>query len=173
LLIVLVDRHLPILIDQRLGRRGQPLRCIKLRTMHSDVDTLRRYLSTNRHEVTRYTRSRKLRHDPRVTTLGSFLRKTSIDELPQLLNVLAGQMSIVGPRPLAPREWEERGWRRACLLAARPGLTGLWQVTGRSALSQRRRLACDHFYVTRRSLLLDLWIIARTPLAIVSMKGAR
>jgi lipopolysaccharide/colanic/teichoic acid biosynthesis glycosyltransferase len=114
----------------------------------------------------------KIPDDPRVTPVGRLLRRTSIDELPQLLNVLAGQMSLVGPRPALPEEVARypRSWQRR--LAVKPGLSGLWQVSGRSNVAPRRRTAIDRYYVRRRSLAYDCRILLRTVAATVSMRGA-
>jgi lipopolysaccharide/colanic/teichoic acid biosynthesis glycosyltransferase len=110
--------------------------------------------------------------DPRVTPIGRVLRRTSIDELPQLLNVVAGQMSLVGPRPALPDEVARypHSWQRR--LTVKPGMTGLWQVSGRSDVAPRRRTAMDRYYVRRRSLSYDCRILARTIAATVSMRGA-
>jgi lipopolysaccharide/colanic/teichoic acid biosynthesis glycosyltransferase len=114
----------------------------------------------------------KAPNDPRVTAVGRLLRRTSIDELPQLLNVLAGHMSLVGPRPALPVEVARypATWHRR--LTVRPGLTGLWQVSGRCTISPRRRTAIDIAYVRRRSLALDMAVLFRTAAATVSMRGA-
>jgi lipopolysaccharide/colanic/teichoic acid biosynthesis glycosyltransferase len=114
----------------------------------------------------------KVPSDRRVTAVGRLLRRTSIDELPQLVNVLAGQMTLVGPRPALPSEVAgfREPWRRT--LSVLPGLTGLWQVRGRSALPPNRRMTLDRFYVAKRSLGFDLQILAKTAVAVVSMRGA-
>ena len=172
-LLLCIDRHNPFFADPRVGRSGAMFRCWKLRTMKGSGEVFAQYLEDNPEEAERYRRSRKVSRDPRTTPLGSFLRKASIDEIPQVLNVLKGEMSIVGPRPLAPDEFSHRGPYRAALISVRPGITGLWQVRGRSDLSYRRRLVLDGFYVSRWDFALDFWILAATPAALLARKGAR
>jgi lipopolysaccharide/colanic/teichoic acid biosynthesis glycosyltransferase len=114
----------------------------------------------------------KLEHDPRVTPLGHFLRRSSIDELPQLLNVVRGEMSLVGPRPALPWEVELVGPAYRPRFAVLPGLTGLWQVSGRNHLTMRQGLDLDLEYVRRRSFAFDLWILFRTIPAVLTTRGA-
>jgi lipopolysaccharide/colanic/teichoic acid biosynthesis glycosyltransferase len=121
----------------------------------------------------RFSKSYKLRQDHRVTRVGRILRKTSLDELPQFLNVIRGDMSLVGPRPVPAEELRIKyGPAASQVVSVRPGLTGLWQVSGRGATSYEERVRLDVSYVERRSLLLDLGIIARTPIALLTMRGA-
>lgn len=154
----------------RCGRYGRPFGCWKLRTMVASADgTLLLTPSLNEE----FTRSFKLPVDPRVTSVGRFLRRTSLDELPQLWNVVRGEMSLVGPRPV--REEELRlmyGAAAAAYLSVRPGLTGLWQISGRSTCLYEERVRLDTEYVRTRSMTVDLWILLRTPQAVVSMRGA-
>lgn len=173
IVLLCIDRHNPFFADRRVGRSGRIFRCWKLRTMNGSGKLFAQYLEHNPEEAERYRLSRKVSHDPRTTPLGSILRKASIDEIPQLLNVLKGEMSIVGPRPLAPDEFVQRGPYRAALVSVRPGITGLWQVRGRSDLSYRRRLVLDGFYVSQWDFALDFWILAATPAALLARKGAR
>src|SRR5262249_8485598 len=114
----------------------------------------------------------KLRDDPRVTSLGRFLRATSLDELPQLWNVLKGEMSLVGPRPVTPQELLRYGRNAVIYEMVRPGITGLWQVSGRNFIEYRRRVAMDVVYVKNQSLLLDLWILLKTVVVVVTRHGA-
>ena len=116
--------------------------------------------------------NQKLRNDPRVTAIGRFLRRTSLDELPQLWNVLKGEMSLVGPRPVVREEWQRYGRRLDTYLAAKPGVTGLWQVMGRSDCCYRRRVALDTYYVRKRSLILDIFILLQTVRVVVRGRGA-
>jgi exopolysaccharide production protein ExoY len=169
----LVDRHWPFYADTRIGRHGRPFRCLKLRTMLRDPRILDEYLAANPDESLSYRSTRKLRSDPRVTRLGSFYRRSSIDELPQIVNVLRGEMSLVGPRPLAATEFLERGVAAIPLTWAPPGVTGLWQVKGRSDTSLRRRIALDNYYVRHASPLMDLRILVETPFAVITARGAR
>ena len=119
-----------------------------------------------------WNRDHKLRRDPRVSTIGSFLRKTSLDELPQLLNVLAGTMSIVGPRPIVQAEAQRYGRYFSAYCQVRPGITGLWQVSGRNSTSYRRRVACDVAYVRSKASITDLQIMVRTIPAVCFARGA-
>lgn len=173
LLIVIIDRRNPFYIDSRIGLGGGTFGCIKLQTMSSDPSILANYFTTNPDEQTRYLVTRKLRHDPRVSPLGRFLRKSSLDEVPQIYNVLRGEMSFVGPRPLSVAEFNARGHRGRALASARPGVTGLWQVSGRCDVSVRSRTALEHYYVTRWTLALDAWILLKTPVTVVRGRGAR
>ena len=165
--IVLTTRQGPLLVQWRVGHLGREFPMLKLRTMRRGSGD-EPELPPPEGEVL----AAKTPDDPRVTPVGRFLRRTSIDELPQLLNVLPGQMSLVGPRPALPAEVARypHSWRRR--LAVKPGLTGLWQVSGRSNVPPRRRVAIDRCYVARRSLPLDCVILLRTLAATVSMGGA-
>ena len=176
LLIVLVavcDRAPPIFAHVRVGQNGRLFKCYKLRSMHRDAEQ-RLGLLLARHPVMRreWERSFKLTNDPRVTPLGAFLRTTSLDELPQLFNVLTGSMALVGPRPVVPDELQRYGRYSSSYLQVKPGLTGLWQVTGRSEVSYRRRIATDLLYARRKSLLFDFQILLATVPAVLARKGA-
>ena len=157
----------PVLFRQvRVGYWQSPFVMLKFRTMHQGIDdTIHRSYVTAMLAGEAAPAERgiyKLTRDPRVTRIGSFLRKTSLDELPQLINVLRGEMSLVGPRPVLP--WEGKlfePWDRV-RFAVRPGITGLWQVTGRSALTMQQALDLDVEYALRRTLMLDLVILLRT-----------
>lgn len=158
---------------KRIGHGGQYFNCWKFRTMVQNGDeTLARYLETNAQERAFWHTHRKLKCDPRVTPLGRVLRKLSIDELPQLFNILIGEMSIVGPRPVTAHELEFYGGSLDHYLSCRPGLTGLWQVSGRSNTTYRYRVALDRLYVTRWSFVLDLWIVVKTVPAVLTSHGA-
>ena len=164
----------PILFGHlRIGRGGRPFRCWKFRSMVVDADArLSHLLSTDEEARQEWSRDHKLKHDPRVTAFGSFLRRSSLDELPQLWNVIRGDMSLVGPRPIVSAEAARYGHRFAVYCSVRPGLTGLWQVTGRNNSSYRRRVAMDCLYVRRKRLMLDLWILAATLPAVLLAKGS-
>lgn len=150
----------PVYRQRRVGRCGAEFTMLKLRTMRRTPSTTARAFDA------------KEPGDVRITPIGRLLRRTSIDEVPQLLNVLRGQMSLVGPRPNLPDEVRAYApaWRRR--LSVKPGLSGLWQVSGRSEIGIRRWMAMDIYYVRHRSLLLDLTILARTVGAVLSMRGA-
>jgi lipopolysaccharide/colanic/teichoic acid biosynthesis glycosyltransferase len=161
-----------ILFSQtRVGRYSRPFTCLKFRTMVKDAH---RMLADDPELGAKFVVAYKLPTDPRVTRVGRILRKLSLDELPQLWNVLRGEMSLVGPRPVLPEELRSMyGPAASQVLSVRPGLTGLWQVSGRCATSYEERVQLDLSYVERQSLHLDLWIIARTPIAVLTMRGAQ
>lgn len=159
---------------QRVGFGGKRFRCWKFRTMVTDGDrVLEEHFRRFPEERMVWLAERKLTNDPRVTPIGSVLRKLSVDELPQLWNILLGQMSIVGPRPVVAEELENYGIVARDYLRTRPGLTGLWQVSGRNDASYRKRVMLDRLYVRRWSMALDLWIILRTIPAVLAARGAR
>ena len=150
-------------VQRRVGRSYQRFGCIKFRTMRADADTvLQRVLAESPEMRAEFERDFKLRQDPHITPIGRFLRRSSLDELPQFLNVLRGEMSVVGPRPIVDKEIERYGPFMDEVLAVRPGLTGLWQVSGRNNLSYPKRVRLDLAYSRGRSFLLDLAIILRT-----------
>ncbi len=150
-------------VQQRVGRDYRSFGCIKFRTMRRDADRiLSRILDESPELREEFRHDFKLRNDPRITRIGRFLRRSSLDELPQFLNVLRGEMSVVGPRPIVRQELPRYGERMEEVLSVRPGLTGLWQVSGRNNLSYRQRVLLDLRYARHRSLRLDLLIILRT-----------
>jgi len=149
--------------QERLGYRGKPFLCLKFRTMHIDAERrLINLLDSDPALYEEFERTHKLKKDPRVTPLGHLLRVTSLDELPQVINILRGEMSVVGPRPIVRAEVERYGSSMALVHSVLPGLSGLWQVSGRNNLSYRRRVQLDVAYVRHRSLWLDLWLLVRT-----------
>jgi len=164
----------PVLFaHRRLGRSGRPFRCLKLRTMARDADKrLEHLLAASEAAREEWAKDQKLKDDPRVTRLGRWLRKSSLDELPQLINVLRGEMNLVGPRPIVPDEVPRYARRYRNYCAVKPGITGLWQVSGRNDVSYRRRVAIDVIYARRRSVLLDLSIILRTVPAVLLRHGS-
>ncbi|WP_246044060.1 sugar transferase [Ruegeria sediminis] len=156
----------------RVGRHGRSFRCHKIRTMHPDADRLlREHLRTHPLAAEEWARNRKLRHDPRVTPLGRILRRTSLDELPQILNVLRGEMSLVGPRPVTEDELGYYAPMPSTYLDQLPGVTGLWQVRGRRDGCYRTRVRLDRAYRREMSLATDLGLIGRTALALVRPSG--
>lgn len=170
----------PILFRQeRIGQFGVPFTFLKFRSMHRDAgadvheDYVKEFIA-GRVKLANTSALYKLRSDPRITPLGKFLRKTSLDELPQFFNVLKGEMSLVGPRPPIPYELRAYSlWHRRRLLEAKPGITGLWQVGGRSRVPFDEMVRLDLRYAASQSLWLDLCILARTPWAVLSCRGAR
>jgi len=148
---------------KRVGYNGKHFDCLKFRTMVTDApERLHRLLDTDPVAAAEWAASRKLRYDPRITAIGSLLRKSSLDELPQLFNVLKGDMSIVGPRPITDEELERYESCVGAYLACRPGITGLWQVSGRSSVTYGKRVACDTFYARNWSMALDIKIMIVT-----------
>jgi len=163
----------PFYRHRRVGRGGIFFDCLKFRTMVKDADrVLQNLLDSDRHIKEEWLRDHKLRDDPRVTRFGRFLRGTSLDELPQLWNVLCGDMSLVGPRPVVPDELARYGRSTATFLSARPGITGLWQVSGRNDTDYRRRVALDVCYVRSQSAALDAYILMKTLPAVFAKSGA-
>jgi lipopolysaccharide/colanic/teichoic acid biosynthesis glycosyltransferase len=172
-LAIWADSGLPIIYRcHRVGRYGVPITVLKFRTMRDGSHRhLEELLTVDEERRLEYGTTRKLRHDPRRTRVGIFLRRTSLDELPQLLNVLGGDMSLVGPRPYFPGELVTRTDAEV-ILSVRPGITGLWQVSGRSDRSFEERLQIDVEYVTRRGFGFDAVLLARTLSAVISGRGA-
>jgi exopolysaccharide production protein ExoY len=164
----------PVLFaHHRVGRHGRHFACLKFRTMAVDADAqLQALLDRDPAARAEWQKSQKLRRDPRVTSIGRFLRRTSLDELPQLFTVLGGEMSLVGPRPIVASEIERYGRHFAVYCKVRPGLTGLWQVQRHAGTSYRRRVAFDVAYARGRSPRLYLLILARTVPAVLSGRGA-
>ena len=158
---------------ERIGSAGRKFRCWKFRSMVSDADAvLATHLALSSTARAEWSATRKLRHDPRITPLGEMLRRLSIDELPQLANVIRGEMSLVGPRPVTTGELALYGSSSRHYLRVRPGITGLWQVSGRSEMSYARRVALDRAYVTRCGSGADVAILLRTIPAVLKTHGA-
>ncbi|MGE3865612.1 MAG: sugar transferase [Hyphomonadaceae bacterium] len=175
ILIKLHDGGPALFGHKRAGRYSKPFRCWKFRTMHVNAaEILERHIAENPVAAAEWRATQKLMDDPRVTAIGRFLRATSIDELPQLVNILLGEMSIVGPRPVPKKELDERyAADRRYYLLVRPGLTGLWQVSGRSNTTYERRVALDRQYIVNWSFVRDLEIMLRTVPAVLKSEGAR
>jgi len=173
-LMVRADGGPAFFAHQRVGRGGKLFGCLKFRSMVVDSQArLEALLANDPAARAEWEATRKLKNDPRITRIGRFLRSTSLDELPQLINVLRGEMSLVGPRPVQEAEIDRYyGASAAHYMAVRPGITGLWQVSGRSETSYESRVALDVAYVSRPSLLADLSILLRTPVAVLSRRGA-
>ncbi|MDR0475844.1 MAG: undecaprenyl-phosphate galactose phosphotransferase WbaP [Treponema sp.] len=158
---------------KRLGLNGKYFRAFKFRSMILDAEKkLESVLDADPRLREEWKASHKLKDDPRVTTVGRFLRRTSFDEFPQLINILKGEMSLVGPRPVTDPEIEKYGENSRRVLSVKPGLTGLWQVSGRSDTDYAERVSYDLYYIQSWSVWLDLWILYRTPGAILKGKGA-
>lgn len=170
--VFIVDPGPIFFAQERIGRNGRNFRCLKLRSMVTNADEVLAHLLANDPvAAAEWNMLHKLKKDPRVTPIGRFLRSSSIDELPQFWNVLMGDMSLVGPRPIVPKEAERYGNFMRHYCTVKPGLTGLWQVSGRNDTTYRRRIALDVAYSRHRSLKLDIWIMLRTIPAIFLSKG--
>ena len=160
----------PILFRQaRLGLDGKHFSCWKFRTMVPDAEMLLRQSDAlQKLHLAEY----KIKDDPRITPIGKFLRRASLDELPQLFNVLDGTMSLVGPRPIVPKELEKYGSYGGKLLRVQPGITGVWQVCGRSDVTYEERVLMDMFYIDHGSLLMDIWLLLSTVTCVMRCRGA-
>lgn len=172
--IVLKENDGPIFYDQlRIGKDGKVFKMYKYRSMIIGADEkLFEYLKENEEARKEYKEYKKLKDDPRITKVGKFLRKTSLDEFPQFINVLKGDMSLVGPRPYLPREKEDMSEYYTYIIKSRPGITGYWQIAGRSDVTFDDRLKMDYYYNKNRSLKNDLKILVKTVLNVVKKEGA-
>lgn len=168
------DSEGPAMFTQkRIGKDGKLFEIYKFRTMVPDADEkLKKLLEEDEEARQEYKINKKLKNDPRITKVGSFLRKTSIDELPQLLNVLKGDMSLVGPRPYLPREMEDMGDYYDKIIESKPGITGLWQVSGRSNTTFDERLEFDMEYNENKSFFYDMGLLVKTAGSVVKGEGA-
>ncbi len=172
-LLVMRDGGPCVYRHARIGKNGKMFACLKFRSMVPDADAaLARHLATDPEARAEWERDFKLRHDIRITRLGRFIRHTSLDELPQLWNVLRGDMSLVGPRPIVEKELERYGDAAACYMRVRPGITGLWQVSGRNDTGYERRVSLDVSYVRNWTLSGDLLILFRTIGVVLVGRGA-
>jgi Undecaprenyl-phosphate galactose phosphotransferase WbaP len=159
-------------VQERVGKDYKAFGCIKFRTMVENADEiLDDIMATSPQLRNEFEDNFKLKQDPRITAIGKFLRLTSLDEFPQFWNVLKGDMSVVGPRPLVPEELPKYGHHMDKVLTIRPGLTGLWQVSGRNDIPYERRVQIDVYYVNCRSFWLDLWVIVKTLGVIIAPKN--
>jgi Undecaprenyl-phosphate galactose phosphotransferase WbaP len=172
--LVMISSPGPIFYShRRIRRHGAFFSMWKFRTMCvNSAEVLEQYLAAHPEARREWNKTQKLRHDPRITEIGSFLRRYSLDELPQLWNVLAGHMSLVGPRPIVAAEVEKYAESFECYCRVKPGLTGLWQVSGRSELTYDERVALDCDYVGRWSLRRDIWILLKTFRVVLKQDGA-
>jgi len=172
-LLVRLDGGPAVFVHRRVGQNGRPFDCLKFRSMFTDSPTrLAVLLSTDAGARAEWARDHKLRHDPRVTPFGRFLRTSSLDELPQLINIIRGDMSVVGPRPIVQDEVPRYRSQFVHYCRSRPGLTGLWQISGRNTVSYQRRVAMDVIYARRSSFFFDLKIVCLTIPAVLLAKGS-
>ena len=163
LLIKLSSRGPIFFSQERIGKNNIPFKCIKFRTMHPEAKDILQNLLKKDYKIKReFEETHKIKNDPRITTIGKLLRKTSLDELPQFINVLRNEMSIVGPRPIVKAEKKKYGKNFRKVLTIKPGITGLWQVSGRNNLTYKKRVNLDLNYVKNYNLLMDIRILIRT-----------
>ena len=164
----------PLFYEQlRYGKNGKVFRLYKFRSMCIGADKkLKEYLENNDEAREEFEKTHKLQNDPRITKIGNFLRKSSLDELPQMINILKGDMSFVGPRPVVEKEVEEYGTNKDKFLSVRPGLTGYWQVNGRSNTTYEERMKMELYYVDNCSLWLDIKIFFKTFITVFKKEGA-
>lgn len=173
ILIKLTSRGSVFYRQSRLGKGGRSIQVWKFRSMYADAEErLVNLLESDEAAAEEWRRSFKLTNDPRVTAFGRFLRKTSLDELPQLINVFLGDMALIGPRPIVKDEIPYYGRSYEIFSSVKPGITGLWQVSGRSGTDYARRVALDTYYVLNWSPWMDIWILIRTVYAVLFMRGA-
>jgi Undecaprenyl-phosphate galactose phosphotransferase WbaP len=173
LLIMLDSKGGPFYKQTRIGKGGRRFHAYKFRTMVANADqVLQRYLDESPELNAEWKATHKLKKDPRVTRVGAILRKLSLDELPQFWNIVIGDMALIGPRPIVDAEIEKYGKCFELYKQARPGLTGLWQVSGRSDTSYQYRVQLDEYYLLNRSLKLDIIILFKTVYVVLGRKGA-
>lgn len=159
---------------ERIGKDGKTFKMYKFRSMAIGADDiLKKYLEENEEARKEYKKNKKLKNDPRITKIGKFIRKTSLDEFPQFINVLKGEMSLVGPRPYLPREREDMENYYTYITRCKPGITGLWQISGRNDVSFKDRLNLDLKYYNEKSLKSDLYILLRTIKTVIKKEGAK
>ncbi len=160
--------------QKRLGKNGKIIKIFKFRTMVPNADEiLEKWLKENPEKRKEYLKDRKIDNDPRITKVGNFLRKSSIDEVPQFINILIGDMSLIGPRPVVPDEVENYGKNKSKFLSMRPGLTGYWASNGRNNISYKERMKMELYYIDHCGILLDLQIIFDTIFAVIKKEGAK
>ena len=158
---------------KRTGRNGREFKCWKFRSMVIDADKqLEKILAENPQMRAEWEKDRKFTNDPRVTKIGKILRKTSIDEIPQFFNILTGEMSFIGPRPVTEPELKKYGNKAEFILSVQPGLSGMWQISGRSDTGYEERVTLDSYYIQNWSVWLDIWIIIKTVYVVLRGKGA-
>lgn len=171
-ILIKIDSKGPVFFKhKRIGKYGRILGIYKFRTMIDNAEEAMKYFTEEQKKE--FKENFKLENDPRVTRVGKFLRKTSLDELPQIINILKGEMSIIGPRPIVKNELEKYGENKEKFLSVAPGLTGYWAANGRSDVSYEERMALELYYVDNRSLLLDLKIFLKTIGSVLRGRGAK
>ena len=171
-MIIKIDSKGPVFfVHKRIGKDGKEIGIYKFRTMVDNAEDLIKEFTEEQQKE--FRESYKLQHDPRVTKIGSFLRKTSLDELPQILNILKGDLSIIGPRPVIEEELEKYGKNREKFISIKPGLTGYWAANGRSDTTYAERVQMELYYIDNISLKLDIQVFFKTIIAVIRKEGAR
>ena len=171
--IIVADGGKVLFGHERVGLNGLPFKCLKFRSMKlNSQELLTKLLATDENARAEWNEHYKLKNDPRITWFGNFIRTSSIDELPQLINVLRGDMSLVGPRPVMVEELQRYGEYASEFLSVKPGVTGLWQVSGRNDLDYEQRVALDIEYVRNHNLFMDMSILIKTVWVVLGRKGA-
>ena len=160
--------------QRRVGKNGKEFRLYKFRSMVPNSDeVLKRILNTNKKMAKEWKENQKFENDPRITKIGNILRKTSLDEVPQFINILKGDMSMIGPRPLIPGELDRHKGNHAIYESVRPGITGWWACNGRGSTTYEERLDLEYYYVRNRGLWLDIKCVFKTISAVITKKGAK
>lgn len=167
------DFHSIFFTHQRIGKGGKTFKMYKFRTMVPNAEEVLQELLKDKKIRKEWQENHKLDNDPRITKIGGILRRTSLDELPQILNILKGDMSIIGPRPLVQEEVDDYGKNKDKLLSIRPGLTGWWACNGRSCITTKQRRELELYYVDNCSLVLDIKVIFKTVIAVLKKEGAK
>lgn len=168
------DFHKIIFVQERIGKNGKTFKFFKFRSMVPNADEiLFRTMELDKIIAEEYKTNKKLKNDPRITKIGKFIRKTSLDELPQLINVFLGDMSMIGNRPYLPREQEDMGNSFREIVKTKPGITGYWQVNGRSKTTFKERLRLEKYYSNHAGLIMDIKIFIKTFSVVLLKKGAR
>lgn len=170
-IIIKIDSKGPAFFThKRIGKNGEQIGIYKFRTMHENAEDMIKNFS--KEQMKEYKENYKLREDPRITKVGKILRRTSLDELPQILNILKGELSIIGPRPVVVSELEKYGPNKEKFLSVKPGLTGYWQANGRSTTTYEERMDMELYYIDNRSLWLDIKLFFKTIISVVKKEGA-
>ncbi len=173
-IFIKIDSRGPVFYKhKRIGKNGKTIYLYKFRSMYNDADVRLKELLKDPKIKKEWEENYKLHNDPRITRVGKILRRTSIDELPQLLNILKGDMSLIGPRPLVDGEIEKYGKNKSKFLSVTPGLTGFWACSGRSNITYKERMELELYYVDHMSLFLDIKIIFKTIIAVLKGHGAK
>lgn len=171
-ILIKLDSKGPVFFKhKRIGQNGEIIYIYKFRTMVCNAEELKKKFT--KEQLKEYEKNFKLENDPRITKIGKFLRKSSLDELPQLINILKGEMAIVGPRPIVEKELEKYGNQKEKFLSVAPGLTGYWQANGRSNTSYEQRINLELYYIDHCSLLFDIKIILKTFVTVIKREGAK